>query len=205
MKKLIFIPVILLWLLPVYSQVNKSDILSQLESDNTQVQNTGIMAILKSSSRLFAEKDDLTSVILVIPSGDTVSVQAVDSTYLKVVYRGNDGYIFSKHAVIKTPPAVPSARTQREIVATQASPVPENEATRYESLRDKYGKSIAEKLITGKIWKGMDSEMVKDSWGNAFRINRVIKGNLVTEEWIYRFTWLYFENSVLYDWGPVRK
>ena len=205
MKKLIFLPVILLWLLPVYSQVNKSDILSQLESDNTPVQNTGIMAILKSSSRLFAEKDDLTSVILVIPSGDTVSVQSVDSTYLKVVYRGNEGYIFSKHAVIKTPPALPSAKAQREIEATQSAPVPENQAIRYESLRDKYGKSIAEKLITGKIWKGMDSEMVKDSWGNAFRINRVIKGNLVTEEWIYRFTWLYFENSVLYDWGPVRK
>jgi len=50
-------------------------------------------------------------------------------------------------------------------------------------------------IICGKIWKGMNSEMARDSWGAAERINRVISGNLIKEEWIYRSTWLYFENK----------
>jgi hypothetical protein len=205
MKKLIFLPFILLWIIPAFSQVKKPGIPSQSSAENNSVQNTGIMAILKTSSRLFAEKDDLTSVILVIPSGDTVSVVTADSTYLKVVYRGTDGYVLSKHAVVKTPPRAPSVNTPAASGATPKAPVKDNQMTRYENLIYKYGKSLADKLIAGKIWKGMDSEMVKDSWGNAIRINRVISGSLVTEEWIYRNTWLYFENSVLYDWGPARK
>ncbi len=51
----------------------------------------------------------------------------------------------------------------------------------------------------------MNSEMVKDSWGTAEKINRVISGNIIKEEWIYKNTWLYFENNTLVEWGPVRK
>jgi hypothetical protein len=205
MKKFIFLPFILIWILPAHSQTKKSDILSQLENDNASVPNNSIMAILKTSSRLFAEKDDLTSVILVIPSGDTVAVVAADSTYLKVVYRGVDGYIFSKHANIKTPPPAQPAMTQQAQKGAQPAPVQNSQMTRYENLLRKYGKSLADKLIAGKVWKGMDSEMVVDSWGNPFRVNRVINSAVVKEEWIYRTTWLYFENSVLYDWGPAGK
>ena len=64
---------------------------------------------------------------------------------------------------------------------------------------------MAARLYAGKIWKGMNSEMVKDSWGAAEKINRVISGNIIKEEWIYKNTWLYFENNTLLEWGPVKK
>ena len=64
---------------------------------------------------------------------------------------------------------------------------------------------MADRLYAGKIWKGMNSEMVKDSWGEAEKINRVISGNVIKEEWIFRSTWLYFENNTLLEWGSVKK
>jgi hypothetical protein len=63
---------------------------------------------------------------------------------------------------------------------------------------------MAAKLMAGKIWKGMSAEMIKDSWGSPRKINRVISGNLIKEEWIFKNTWLYIENDILADWGPIR-
>ena len=76
---------------------------------------------------------------------------------------------------------------------------------RYESLVSKYGVAMAARLYAGKIWKGMNSEMARDSWGAAAKVNRVVNGNVIREEWIYRSTWLYFENNTLINWGPVKK
>ena len=64
---------------------------------------------------------------------------------------------------------------------------------------------MAARIISGKIWKGMNSDMVKDSWGLAEKVNRIVNGNTIEENWIYRNTWLYFENNTLIDWGPVKK
>jgi hypothetical protein len=63
---------------------------------------------------------------------------------------------------------------------------------------------MAAKLIAGKIWKGMSSEMVRDSWGKPQKINRVIGNNIIREEWIYKNSWLYIENDSLVEWGPIR-
>ena len=62
---------------------------------------------------------------------------------------------------------------------------------------------MAARLIAGKIWKGMTTDMVQDSWGTPKKINRVISGNIVKEEWIYMNSWLLFENDTLSEWGPV--
>jgi hypothetical protein len=51
----------------------------------------------------------------------------------------------------------------------------------------------------------MNSEKVKDSWGIAEKINRIVSGNIIKEEWIYRNTWLYFENNSLVEWGAIKK
>jgi hypothetical protein len=77
--------------------------------------------------------------------------------------------------------------------------------SRFTYLENKYGSNMAAKLIAGKIWKGMTAEMVRDSWGKPLKINRVITGNTIKEEWIYKSTWLYLENDILYNWGPVKQ
>jgi hypothetical protein len=203
MKKIAIIPLIFFFVLPLCSQGNKSDVLTGPEKNTPAAQDAGPTAILKTSSRLFREKLDLTSVILVIPSGDTVSVLGSDSTYLQVVYKGNDGYIDRRHAVMIAPPAPPVAKVQTYSNNAQTAPLPEQQ--KYQTLADKYGPDLANKLIAGKLWRGVSSEMVTDSWGKPLRINRVITATMTKEEWIYANTWLYFENNVLLEWGPTRK
>jgi hypothetical protein len=161
-------------------------------------------ATLKSPGRLFATKDDLTSVILIIPADSTVSVLDSDSTYLHVIFEENEGYIFNRRLVlnkvpVKTQQASPS---QENVMESQATT--EQQDSRFSYLENKYGTNMAARLISGKIWKGMNSDMVKDSWGRSEKINRVISGNIVKEEWIFRNTWLYFENNTLVEWGPVK-
>lgn len=205
MKKILFITLLIIGAIPLKAQTNKADQLQALEHNQSANQNVTATATLKSSSRLFGTKDDLTSVILIIPADSTVSVLDSDSTYLHVVFEGNEGYIFRRHAVldkiaVNTPQTV---RSQPEAMETQ--PVQEQQQSRFSYLENKYGSNMAARLIAGKIWKGMNAEMANDSWGTAEKINRIISGNVVKEEWIFKNTWLYFENNTLVEWGPIRK
>lgn len=166
--------------------------------------NAQTTATLKNSSRLFATKDDLTSVILIIPADSVVTVLDSDSTYLHVVFEENEGYIFNRKVVLnKMPVRTQQASSSRESVQDSQQGKGQQQ-TRFSYLENKYGTNMAARLTSGKIWKGMNSDMVKDSWGMAEKINRVISGNIVKEEWIYRNTWLYFENNTLVEWGPVK-
>ena len=106
MKKVIFLFLLIIFILPVKTQANKTDNLQNIEQKKPVNQNTIITATLKSSSRLFKAKEDLTSVILVIPSGSTVTVLGSDSTYLHVTYEENEGFILKRHAVIDKSPVV---------------------------------------------------------------------------------------------------
>lgn len=178
---------------------------TNLEQNSTSNQNVTITGTLKNSSRLFASKDDLTSVILIIPADSIVTVLDADSTYLHVVFEDNEGYIFNRHVVLNRVPVKNQQSYQTQPSAQQTEPAGDQQQSRFSYLENKYGSNMASRLITGKIWKGMNSDMVKDSWGTAEKINRVISGNVVKEEWIFRNTWLYFENNTLLEWGPVKK
>ena len=205
MKKIISLAFLIICILPGKAQANKADILQDLESKNTVNQNVITTATLKSSSRLFKEKEDLTSVILVIPSGSTVTVLGSDSTYLHVTYEENEGFILKRHAVIDKSPVVSTQVTGPQPKVQEAQPLQTQVMNRFSYLENKYGTSMAARLYAGKIWKGMNSAMVKDSWGSAIKINREVSGNIIKEEWIYKTTWLYFENNTLIDWGPATK
>ena len=210
MKKLIFPALLLIGALTIRAQSDKADLLQNLESNQPANQDITNTATLKSSSRLFRTKEDLTSVIQIIPSGSVVSVLGSDSTYLHVTFEKNEGYIFKRHAVIDTEPVNFSEMVKKETVVHEEQPVqqPQKEQqpmSRLSFLESKYGSSMAARLNSGKIWKGMNSEMVKDSWGTAQKINRVISGNIIKEEWIYNSTWLYFENNTLLEWGAIKR
>jgi hypothetical protein len=205
MKKILFISFLLAGSISLMSQTNKVDKLQALEQNQSGNQKVTLTAKLKSSSRLFGAKDDLTSVILIIPADSTVTVLDSDSTYLHVVYEENEGFIFKRHAVVDKTPVVTQQTNQSQPTVQETQPAREQPQSRFSYLENKYGSNMAARLIAGKIWKGMNSEMVKDSWGTAEKINRVISGNIVKEEWIFKNTWLYFENNTLVEWGPIRK
>ncbi len=202
----------------VQAQTNRSGILEDLERNKatTQDNQSAFTATIKSATRLFEDKNDLTSVITVIPSGSEVDVLGADSTYLRVVFDDIEGFILKRHAVIRQTPMsdrgnIPAGEPSGQS-ASQSQPQPQpqsqpqpQQANRFTYLENKYGTDIASRLIAGKIWKGMSGEMVRDSWGKPLKINRVISGNTIKEEWIYKTTWLYIEDDLLMTWGPVQR
>jgi hypothetical protein len=205
MKKIFSIALLIVFAIPIKAQEKKTDILQFVENNQSTVQNVTTTATLKSPSRLFATKDDLTSVILIIPADSVVSVLDSDSTYLHVIFEENEGYIFNRHLVFDKIPAKIQQPIQSQPAIEETQTVKEPQQSRFSYLENKYGSNMATRLISGKIWRGMNSEMVKDSWGTAEKINRVISGNIIKEEWIFRNAWLYFENNTLLEWGPVKK
>jgi hypothetical protein len=211
MKKIFIVPLIVICAIPLNAHANKIDQLQALEQKQSVNQNitvnqdTVVTATLKSASRLFADKNDLTSVIVIIPADSIVEVLDSDSTYLHVVYQDNEGFIFKRQAIINSQVTDVNQNTQFQNADQNSQPVQEQQQSRFSYLGNKYGSNMAARLNAGKIWKGMTAEMVSDSWGTADKINRIISGNVVKEEWIYRTTWLYFENNTLLEWGPVRK
>jgi hypothetical protein len=209
MKKIIFPILLILIGIAVQAQVNRTEVLQNLEKSQLSGHDQTVVATLKSSSRLFGDPNDLTSVILIIPAGDTVSVLGGDSTYLHVVYKEDEGYILKRHAVInETSVFIPQVKqpvqVQQDQPVQEEQPVQQQQVSRFTYLENKYGTNMAARLNAGKIWKGMSAEMVKDSWGKPVKINRVIGNSNVKEEWIYRNTWLYIENNYLVEWGPIR-
>ncbi|MDZ7634258.1 MAG: hypothetical protein U5L72_07395 [Bacteroidales bacterium] len=71
-------------------------------------------------------------------------------------------------------------------------------------LATKYGTDIANRLWQHKVWKGITSDMARDSWGKPVQINRMFVDQSVDEEWIYSKKYLYFRDGILIEWGPVK-
>ena len=202
--KIIIIPLLVVALTwPCNGQSSRAEALEILEQTNMSQQEFNPTATMTSASRLFGDKNDLTSVIVIIPSGSPVTVLDADSTYYHVVFEDVEGYIFKRHAVIDKPIVTPPQNIQKPQPVQQEQQEQPQQMSRFSYLENKYGSNMAARLMAGKIWKGMNAEMVRDSWGTAEKINRVISGNIVKEEWIFKNTWLYFENNTLIEWGPL--
>lgn len=223
MKKFLSLLFSIAVIIPLSAQAgNRADVLESLEQQNqAKVQNqfndqdASITATLKSAARLFGAKDDLTTVIMIIPARSKVTVLDSDSTYYRVSFEENEGYIFKRQATIdrsavsQKSPDQSSANDRQPIQQAQSDQRNQsdnqNQQSRFSYLENKYGSSIAARINSGKVWKGMSAEMVRDSWGNPEKINRVISGNTMKEEWIYKNTFLYIQNNTLVQWGPVRR
>jgi hypothetical protein len=207
MKKLIITLFSLFVFCAVNAQTVKSDVLQDLEKNQPAVQQLKLTASTTAATRLFREKDDLTTVTMIIPKGSVVDVIGSDSTYFHVIFEENDGYIFRRHAVLAEPVDIskPVIQKAEPVQAEKPAAPQEQQQSRFSYLEGKYGSGMAAKLIAGKIWKGMNAEMIRDSWGSPQKTNRVISGNTVKEEWIYKNTWLYLENDNLIEWGPISK
>lgn len=225
MKKILFLFIFVFAAVSINAQEDKTELLQDLENDQaikpvteiqtdiSEDQDVMMIAKLKSAARLFGDKYDLTSVIMVLPADTELEILDSDSTYLHVIIEDYEGYVYTKHAIISE--AVRPVSPEPEIAEEQAvvpeaesvqetQPVQEQQVSRFTYLENKYGSNMAARLMAGKIWKGMEADMILDSWGNPRKINRVISGNVIKEEWIFRNTWLYLENDVLTEWGPIR-
>lgn len=206
MKISVISSLLLLLTVTLSGQENRATVLQNLEKGSPASREINVTATTRSATRLFGDSNDLTSVITIIPNGTVVGVLGSDSTFLNITFEDTTGYIFKRHAVIESSAAeskaVPRPANDNRVAESQQE---QPQVSRFSYLESKYGTNMAARLSPGKIWKGMDSEMIRDSWGNPQKINRVISGNTVKEEWIFKNTWLYVENDVLLDWGPIRR
>lgn len=174
----------------------------------------------KGAVRLFRDKDDLTSVIQIVPDGTVVEVIKADTAFTLVRFSEIEGYLRSDRLTAALPvvyasqplkstqeaPEVAGLASQqtapgRQQAENQQEYVPTN---RYEALVSMYGADIGMPLYQHKVWKGINSDMARDSWGKPKQINRTYVDQSVEEEWIYLKKFLYFRDGVLVDWGAVR-
>lgn len=210
MKALLFSLITLIYSTNAAAQADRTNKLENLEQGQNQLaSDSGEQAVqtatIKSAARFFAAKNDLTTVISIIPSGSRVTVLDSDSTYYRVRFEDNEGYVLKRQAVMDDKPVITEKPAgQEDQPAVEARPVEQNRISRFSYLEKKYGTDVAARINSRKIWKGMNGEMVRDSWGNPNKINRVINNNTVKEEWTYKSTILYFQNNRLVEWGPVK-
>ena len=204
MKKLFVALILLLPICNSHAQDSRINVLQNLEHSGASRQDSGLTATITSATRLFGEKDDLTTVICIIPSDMQVDVIGSDSTYFHVYYEDYEGYIYRRHAILNKAEAPEPERAGEQNNFQEQEQQPLQQVSRFTYLESKYGTNMAARLAAGKIWKGMSSEMVRDSWGTPKKITRHISDNNVMEEWLYNNTWLYIDNDILSDWGPIR-
>jgi len=168
-------------------------------------------ATTKGAVRLFGDKDDLTTVIQLIPDGSTVELIKSDTLYSLVRFGDIEGYVksdrldVSKPVISVAPVSQPQPYAQPQ--QPQAAEDQQYEAQpedRYAALVAKYGTDIGKRLYQNKVWKGVTSEMAVDSWGRPKQINRMYVDQSVDEEWIYSKKWLYFRDGILIEWGAVK-
>ncbi len=183
----------------------------------------------KGAVRLFSDKDDLTSVLQIIPDGTVVEAISADTVFTLIRLGDLQGYVKSDRLTAALPVVAtaqpvaatsqPAAQPAREAVAQPVNrpaqeAMPEQVAPdtqyrqvpteRYQALSDKYGADLGLKLYQHKVWKGITSDMARDSWGKPVQINRMYVDTSVDEEWIYTKSYLYFRDGVLIEWGPVK-
>ncbi len=159
--------------------------------------------------RLFSDKDDLTSVITIIPSGTTVEVIKPDTVYTLVNFDNSLGYVKSdklKDEVLVTSPA--TGYQAASVTQPQYQPQTQTQnyqsSDRYSVLIARYGQDIGKRLYQHKVWKGVTADMARDSWGKPKQINRMYVDQSVDEEWVYSKKFLYFRDNILIEWGPVK-
>lgn len=175
-----------------------------------QVYGQGTTATTTAATRLFSDKLDLSSVLSIVPKGSEVTVLDSDSSYCYITVGDYEGYVFKRHisldAVTSTAPSPVSEQvSQVTNVANVSSASTTTASGRLATLQSRYDAKMAKAIYERKIWKGMNTDMVIDSWGNPKKINREIIPDNVKEEWQYSKCWLYFENDILINWGAIKQ
>ena len=157
-------------------------------------------ATTKSVTRLYGDKGNTSTVITYIKADTTLDVLVVEEDYLKVIYGEAEGWIPTDKAVLRnTEGEILQVGEQAQQAIQQQQPV-----NRKEMLINRYGAKVGDAIYAHKIWKGMNNDMVFDSWGKPLRVDRLIKGGDVQERWIYTGSYVIFDDDILVDWGPVR-
>lgn len=160
--------------------------------------------------RLLADPANTSSVLMYVPEGLEFEVLGSKDNHILISHEGTEGYVSMDNVIFSQPVAEEQPITDYRTGTGGDNDVQVNYQTeayqqaRYDILVQKYGERYARALFEHKIWKGIDHNMVRDSWGKPIEIKRSVKRGVITEEWVYRKHRLIFVNDVLTRWGPAR-
>ena len=146
----------------------------------------------QSSLRLFKDMDNTSSVIIYIPTNETVEVFEEIGDYYSASYDGQRGYIFKskvKPLNFAYSKNEPEGRTKNN-----------QGKDKYSYLLEKYDKKTADALYAHKVWKGMSTQMALDSWGYPKTIDRYMGDEIRYEQWNYSKYTLIFGEGKLIQW-----
>ena len=157
---------------------------------------------------LLYKEPTLINSITSISTGEKVTVIEIIDNVFKIHFNGQKGFSLKFGFISEIEynrNAEEKQIEQHEIIEKYLESERISEAAIEKKKTDnlkKYGQSIGVKLNQGKIWLGMTSEMVLDSWGEPLRKNRNVGKWGVNEQWVYGRGggYLYFENGKLTSW-----
>ena len=71
--------------------------------------------------------------------------------------------------------------------------------SKIERIMEKYNcsREIAEVISKKQVRIGMTTDQVRAAWGRPERVNRTVGSYGVHEQWVYGYTYLYFEDGVM--------
>lgn len=160
--------------------------------------------VTNAACRLYADMGNSSSVISYISKGAEVKVLESFEDYLLVEYDSTSGFVDrEKVTIISGEDAIPAYVKEDEGYFTPANRQ-EEAIDRLTVLVNKYGPETGKALNDHKIWKGIDHNMVRDSWGKPYSITRTVDDNRITEEWYYRKATLILVDDQLVGWRSPR-
>jgi hypothetical protein len=159
--------------------------------------------VFRQGDFIYRDSNDR-EMVTYIPSEGKVKVIEQSTKYYRIKYKNYTGWAL-KSKLIKDADfqAAKLAQKKAMVKANTDRQKAQNNAInkRRADLTKKYGsQEIAEKIMAKKIWLGMTSAMALESWGKPSDINRSVGSWGVHEQWVYRDTYLYFEDGVLTSW-----
>jgi len=144
--------------------------------------------------------------------GETVHVIGYEKYWFKIIHRTGYGYVF--HDWVRGGPelnylkedAISREKSLKEEQNRQRIAQKQQDEEKYAQQRkqrliNQYGPTIANRILSSKIWIGMTKEMLQESLGSPYDINRTVTANHVSEQWVYsQGNYVYLDNNIVTSW-----
>jgi hypothetical protein len=169
-----------------------------------------LYVITQSATRFFSDTGNLSSVISIIPKGEKVQILEEKGDYFITWHEGKEGYILRSNVEFEpeTLKYLEKVWAAREEAKPAPAPTAEDRGQALEArkryLVGKYGDTLGMKIFNHAVWRGMDKQMVWDSWGKPRHMYRDYSGWDTQEKWIYSTAELIFIDGVLRDWVRLK-
>lgn len=164
------------------------------------IKNLKISSTIKKGAKIREETSPLSNIIMNIENDSKVLIYDYIDDYFKVCIDDKCGFANSLW-IEKTSEVEKLITAKNDIVENMRLTAQKEEQKRSivekQRLIKKYGKENYDKLLSGKIWLGINEEMAIIALGTPIKINNSTGSWGTHSQWVYKNFYLYFENGKL--------